>query len=168
MRRVDFAPLAALSMIGIALSGCADSGAQAAQQWIGAQRDALSLPVIEPVPGVVDTPPAIYRSKSVDPFSPDRIVARAASSGNHQRTDVLFPDVPLSGLSVAGYLSGENRASVAVIRYGTQYQGVRVGDRLGDREALVQQIGPQGVLVHLDGSPEQWLPINKSLTERPR
>jgi Tfp pilus assembly protein PilP len=161
VHRVEMICLAVLGVTGIALSGCGDSGAQTAQQWIRAQQEHLLLPVVEPVPAIVDIPPAVYRGKSTDPFSPNRVGAGAASSGNQHRTDVLFPNVPLSGLSVVGYLSGENRAPVAMIRYGTQYQSVRLGDRLGDREALVQQIGAQGVLVNISGSPEQWLPINK-------
>lgn len=161
MRRADLLHIVTLGLAVIALSGCADSGAQEAQRWIRTQREHLSLPVPEPVPEVADTPSAIYRSKTLDPFSPDRIAAHASTAGRSQRTDVLFPNAPLSSLVIAGYLTGENRVPIAMVRYGAQYQGVRVGDRLSDREAVVQQIGPQGVLVNLNGASEQWLPINK-------
>lgn len=148
-------------LICLAVAGCSDAGERYANQWIQAQQTALALPKIEPVPPVIDTPPANYTSKTADPFSYSRISARTGGSGLGQRTDVLFPEAPLSGLVVAGYLSGENRVPVAMVRYGAQYRAVRIGDRLGERAALVKQIAPQGVLV-VDGESEQWLSMNKS------
>ena len=154
-------PLWALCLICLAIAGCTDSGEKSVADWIRLQEANASPPVIEPVPAVIDTPPATYRSKVQDPFSPDRVAARSGAFGASLRTDVLFPDAPVSGLTVVGYLSGENRVPVAMMRYGAQYRAARVGDRVSEREALVKEIDAQGVRVQISGAPDQWLPINK-------
>jgi Tfp pilus assembly protein PilP len=151
----------ALCLICSAIAGCADSGEKSAADWIRLQQANASPPVIEPVPALIDTPPATYRSKVQDPFSPDRIAARSGDSGASLNADVLFPDAPMSGLTVVGYLGGENRVPVAMVRYGAQYRVVRVGDRMGEREALVKEIDARGIRVQISGAPDQWLPINK-------
>ena len=143
------------------LMGCVDSGELSAREWMAGQRRDPAPADVAPVPTFVDTPPATYQSKIADPFLSSRITMQPASANKSQRLDVLFPDAPISALSVAGYLSGENRVPVAMVRHGTQYRGVRVGDRLGEQAALVKQIDAQGVLIAVDGAPEQRLPINK-------
>lgn len=155
--RLYLMPLAICS----ALNGCADSGVQAAYQWMSDQQRDIPPVMLAAVPPVVDTPPAKYSSKAVDPFSPERISTRAGTTGGSLRADVLFPDAPLSGLSVMGYLSGDNRVPVAMVRYGIQYRGVHVGDRLSDQAAAIKQIGPQGVLLSIDGQSDRWLTISK-------
>lgn len=143
------------------LMGCADSGEESAREWMASQRPDPAVSVVTTVPTFVDTPPAIYHSKTTDPFVSSRITMRSASVNKSQRLDVLFPDASISSLSMVGYLSGENRVPVAMVRYGTQYRGVRVGDRLGEPAALVKQIDAQGVLIAVEGASDQRLPINK-------
>lgn len=162
MRRVDCLVLHKSLILGfLVLAGCMDSGERAAQQWLSERQAHQSALTLEPVPPIVDALPASYRSKVLDPFLPERISSRAGVADIASRSGAIFPDAPLASLSVVGYLSGENRLAVAMVRYGTQYRGVHVGDRLSQQRASVRQIGPQGVLLALDGMPEQWLPINK-------
>ena len=148
--------------LGVVLAGCADSGERAARYWLEQQRASTSAPPLADVPPVVDTPPAGYMSKVIDPFLPERISARSGSSQTGQASGVLFPEAPLASLVISGYLAGDGRVPVAMVRYGNQYRGVRVGDRVSDRAALVKEVGPQGVLVMMDGGPDQWLPLGKS------
>lgn len=161
MQRVDWRPLQVLGMATILLTGCADSGRSDAQAWMQAQQQSLPSAMLAPVPPVVDIPPANYQSKAMDPFLPERVSARVDTGGMAPRTDVIFPETSITGLSVTGYLSGDQRVTVAMVRSGALYRGVRVGDRLGQEAAVVKQIGAQGVLVAVDGAPERWLPINK-------
>ena len=147
--------------LGVALAGCGDSGERAARHWLEQQRASLSAPSLAAAQPVVDTPPADYTSKAIDPFLPERISARD-SGRTPQASDVLFPEAPLASLVVSGYLTGDGRVPVALVRYGAQYRGVRVGDRLSDRAVRVKEVGPQGVLVSMDGGPDQWLPLGKS------
>lgn len=144
-----------------AIVGCADSGEKTAQQWVRMQQANVLPRMLDPVPAVIDTLPATYHGKVQDPFSPDRVSARTTVSGTGLSTDVLFPDAPLSSLTVVGYLGGENRLPVAMVRYGAQYRGARVGDRMSEREALIKEIDAQGIRVQISSAPDQWLPINK-------
>lgn len=144
------------------LSGCADTGVDVAQAWIEAQRVNPVRPVVAPVPTPVDTPPATYGSKVLDPFLPERVSVSAHSDSGARRSDVLFSDVPLSALSVAGYLAGPNDVRVAMVKYGSQFRGVHIGDRISAQNAQIKQIDAQGVLLVIDGTAEQWLLANKT------
>lgn len=165
MRRAKarFGRCLASVLTGLAvLTGCADTGADAAQAWISAQQVQPARSALGPVPGVVDTPPATYVSKVLDPFLPERVSATANTDSRTRRSDVLFADAPLSALSVSGYLAGPNDVRVAMVKYGPQFRGVRVGDHISAQSAQVKQIDAQGVLVVIDGAAEQWLPTNKT------
>lgn len=144
------------------LTGCADTGVDAAQAWIEAQQMNPVRPALAPVPVLVDTPPATYGSKVLDPFLPERVSASAHSDSGARRSGVLFSDVPLSALSVAGYLAGPNDVRVAMVKYGSQFRGVHIGDRISAQNAQIKQIDAQGVLLVIDGTAEQWLLANKT------
>ena len=161
MRRVDRRMVCTAGVLATTLVGCSDSGERAAQAWIEAQQPFLKPTVLAPVPPVMDTPPAGYSSKTPDPFLPERVLALTSAENLPSRADVLFSDVPISSLVVTGYLSGGQRAPIAVVHGGNMYRSVHIGDRLGQEAARVKQIGPQGVLIVRDGMPDRWLPINK-------
>lgn len=144
------------------LTGCADAGVDAAQAWIEAQQMNPVRPVVAPIPVLVDTPPAAYGSKVLDPFLPERISASVNADSVARRSDVLFSDVPLSALSVAGYLAGPNDVRVAMVKYGSQFRGVHIGDRISAQSAQIKQIDAQGILLVIDGTAEQWLLTNKT------
>jgi Tfp pilus assembly protein PilP len=144
------------------LTGCADTGVDAVQAWIEAQQMNPMRLAAAPVPALADTPPATYGSKAMDPFLPERVSENANSESDVRRSAVLFSDAPLSALSVAGYLAGPNDARVAMVKYGSQFRGVRIGDRISAQSAQVKQIDAQGILLVIDGATEQWLPTNKT------
>ena len=150
-----------VAVLAMTLVGCSDSGERAAQVWMQAQQPSLKITVLAPVPPVMDTAPAGYSSKATDPFFPERVLALASPDNLTSRADVLFSDVSITNLIVTGYLSGDQRAPIAIVHGGALYRSVRIGDRLGQEAATVKQIGPHGVLIARDGVPDRWLPINK-------
>lgn len=161
MRRVDRAMPCIVGVIVTALMGCSDSGVRAAQAWMQAQQPFLKRTALAPVPPVIDIPPAGYHSKTTDPFLPERVLVLADSATSALRAGVLFADVPIASLVVTGYLSGDQRAPIAIVHSGGLYRSVRIGDQLGQEAVMVKQIGPQGVLIARNGAPDRWLPINK-------
>lgn len=152
-----------LGMLALSASivSCGNSGEQVARQWMQQALAAQPAPGAASVPAIADTPPAVYDSRVADPFSPERIAVRMERSVGPGTPEAVFPDAPLAALSAVGYLTGEHRSPVAMVRYGSQYRGVHVGERLSEQALLVKQIGPQGLRIGADGMPDQWLPINK-------
>lgn len=141
------------------LAACLDTKVNETEQWMHHQQKALKAPSVQEVPPVIDTPPAIYKSTAPDPFSPARLNMRKAAETD--QPGVVFPNVPLSALSLKGYLVTEQGALVGMVVYENQYRAIRVGDRLSEARALVSKIEARGVLVVFDGAPEQWIPISK-------
>lgn len=129
----------------------------AAQKWINAQEPRPESMVIDAVPGAVDTPPGTFSAKVFDPFDPARVSVRTGNGHTVGKPGVVFPDAPISALSIVGFITGASNERVVVIRQGAQYRSVRKGNRIGEQAALVLEIDEQGLLLDVEGVGSQWL-----------
>ena len=155
MRRADFSQLAIILVVSALLTACDQSGARSAAGWIAEQEKIVRPGSLPPVPDVIDTPPAQFTSKAFDPFSPERISARYKASVLSGQPGVLFPDASLSALTIVGFMTGKDGATIAIIRNGPEYRTVRKGNRISEEALQIKEIGNQSLIVGGDGIPDQ-------------
>ena len=150
----------------VALAACSASGEDAAAQWVES-RSPLVVPN-DPslVPMLVDTPPAVFTAKHViDPFAPGRIGQPLSSVGEIQGElgdgkRWQFAASSVDSLRVVGFLELKGRY-IGVIEGSAGSANVKVGDRLGNQQAVIVDISKQGIrLRQIDGS-ESWMPISR-------
>ncbi len=143
-----------LSVI-VLLSGCLDSGENAAQAWIATQQASSEVVSVLPVvPEVIDTAPAAYNAKGApNPFSPKAALLSRHGAVVQSNATVLvrFSEVTLESLRVVALLRKQGQ-SVALVSDGVRYEHIRVGELLGNERAEVLEMTGRGVLVrHADG-----------------
>lgn len=139
------------------LVACGQSGERSSREWVEKEGGAQTPALLPKVPAVIDTPPASFTSKAFDPFAPERVSARYKKLPATGLSGVLFPDAPLSSLTIVGFMTGKNAETVAMIRHGAEYRSVRQGNRISEQALLVKEIGAQGLTLSGDGVPDQQL-----------
>jgi Tfp pilus assembly protein PilP len=137
--------------------GCGQSGERAAQHWMSEQAKVSVAPAPPPVPEIIDTPPANFTSKAIDPFSPERITSRFRMTPGGNATGVIFPDTLLSELVLVGFISGFDLPRVAIVRNRNEYRSVRKGNRISEQGLWVKEVEDQALVLGAEGFPDQRL-----------
>jgi Tfp pilus assembly protein PilP len=116
------------------------------------------------VPTLVDTPPAVFTAKHVvDPFAPGRIGQPLSSAGDIQSVPGdrwQLADLPVDSLRVVGFLEVKGRY-IGVIEGSAGSLNVKVGDRLGNQQAVIVNISKQGIRLRQTDGSESWMPISR-------
>ena len=148
------------------LGGCSVSGEDAAAQWVQSRKPLVVPNDPSAVPTLVDTPPAAYTARHVvDPFAPGRIGQPLSSAGDIQGVHSdgerwKFVDSSVDSLRVVGFLALKGRY-IGVIEGNAGSGNVKVGDRLGNQQAVIVDISKQGIRLRQTDGSESWMPISR-------
>lgn len=156
MRPVDLARMIVMALFLNGLVACGQSGEEKAKRWINMQAEA-PMPSLPPVPMLIDTPPANFTSKADDLFSPERISGRFRTAPGSNANGVIFPDAPVSELSLLGFISANHSSRVAIVRYRSEYRSIRKGNLVSEQVLLVKEVGDQELVLSSEGLPDQKL-----------
>lgn len=144
--------------------GCSVSGEDAAAQWV---RSRTPLDVVmdsSVVPTLFDTPPAVFTAGHViDPFAPARIGQSLSAAGDTQRVPGerwQFADSPVDSLRIVGFLEVKGRF-IGMIDGSAGSANVKVGDRMGNQQAVIVDISKQGIRLRQTDGSESWMPISR-------
>ncbi len=148
------------------MGGCSVSGEDAAAQWVESRTPLVVAMDSSVLPALVDTPPAVFTAGHViDPFAPGRIGQPLSSASDVQggltdRERWQFADSPIDSLRVVGFLELKGRY-IGVIEGSAGSVNVKVGDRLGNQQAVIVDISKQGIRLRQTDDSESWMPIGR-------
>lgn len=141
----------------VSISACEETTPGRAQAWIAKQQPQLSKLTLPPVPEIVDTPPAIYTGKALNPFSPERLSAVRGAKSSGEKRGVIFPESAESALVIIGFMTDGKQERLAMVKSGSQYSIVRKGDRIGELANEVVDVQDKGLLLKSEDLQSHWL-----------
>ena len=148
------------------MGACSASGEDAATQWVQSRTPLVVAMDSSVLPALVDTPPAVFTARHiVDPFALGRIGQTLSSASDIQGelgdgARWQFAGSPVDSLRVVGFLELKGRY-IGVIEGSSGSANVKVGDRLGNQQAVIVDISKQGIRLRQTDGSESWMPINR-------
>jgi type IV pilus assembly protein PilP len=150
-------PTRLLSLLAVALAGCAPSNETELRQWMAEVKQQVR-PVTQTVPEPKEFTPYSYEGRGlVDPFDAQKVVMAVARQQNVRATaGAIRPDLerrretlegfPLDQIKMVGTMRQSN-VNVALLESGGATHTVRVGNYVGQNFGLVTRISENEVQI---------------------